>query len=204
MVLYTGLWNPSNYQNKEDAEHQERQSLRRQQEHAHEHEHEHGRRQMQQQTPPNSARFVLPRTIEYGSIVADQEERQQQLIMTNDSSVDNNNDKTVTWEDDSFSKNDQTNHQPQHAEDATNGADSFSVYTGGGGSSSTGTSSSLSGEEQALPSLTAAFQNLENRPIIINCLWYLVIYFTIAVMAYSFVLEQWTIVDSLYFAVATL
>ncbi len=66
---------------------------------------------------------------------------------------------------------------------------------------STGTSSSA---EQELPSLTAAFRSLENRSIIIHCLWYLIIYFTIAVIAYSFVLEKWTIIDSLYFAVATL
>ena len=62
--------------------------------------------------------------------------------------------------------------------------------------------SSDSGQE--LPSLTAAFQSIENRPIFINCMWYLVTYFGIAIAAYSFIFEQWTIIDSLYFAVSTL
>ena len=59
-------------------------------------------------------------------------------------------------------------------------------------------------QQQELPSLTAAFRSIENRTIVFNCVFYLIIYMTIAVVAYSFVLEQWTIIDSLYFAVATL
>jgi hypothetical protein len=70
-------------------------------------------------------------------------------------------------------------------------------------------SNSIGGEvslstQQELPSLTGAFRSLENRSIVLNCIVYLVIYMTIAVVAYSFVLERWTIIDSLYFAVSTL
>jgi len=59
-------------------------------------------------------------------------------------------------------------------------------------------------QQQEIPSLTAAFRSLENRTIVSNCIRYLVIYMTIAVIAYSFVLERWTIIDSLYFAVSIL
>ena len=69
---------------------------------------------------------------------------------------------------------------------------------------SRGSSSNGNSSEQSLPSLTAAFVSIENRSIIINCMFYLLIYMTIAVIAYSFVFEKWTIIDSLYFAVATL
>lgn len=58
--------------------------------------------------------------------------------------------------------------------------------------------------EVDLPSLTAAFQRIENRPILLNCLYYLAIYFAVAVVAYSFVFERWSIIDSLYFATNTL
>ena len=69
---------------------------------------------------------------------------------------------------------------------------------------SRGSSSNGNSSEQSLPSLTAAFVSIENRSIIVNCMFYLLIYMTIAVIAYSFVFEKWTIIDSLYFAVATL
>ena len=58
-------------------------------------------------------------------------------------------------------------------------------------------------EDEGVPSLTAAFQSVENRSILRLCAMYLAIYFATAVLAFSFIFEQWTIIDSLYFAVAT-
>jgi len=57
--------------------------------------------------------------------------------------------------------------------------------------------------QQDLPGLTATFVSVDNRPILVNCAWYLAIYAGISVVAYSFVFEQWPIIDSVYFAVAT-
>jgi hypothetical protein len=55
-----------------------------------------------------------------------------------------------------------------------------------------------------VPSLTAAFRSVENRPILLNCLLYLTIYYFVAVIAYSYGFERWSIIDSLYFATNTL
>ena len=73
-----------------------------------------------------------------------------------------------------------------------------------GSSSITTTTTTTTQSQQELPSLTAAFRSIENRSIVFNCVIYLILYMTMAVVAYSFVLERWTIIDSLYFAVATL
>lgn len=125
-----------------------------------------------------------PSTIQYGSITEATDSR----IAAGTEPTNDEKPVTATWtwehEDEAAANNDTASTEDMHA-----------------GISSTGTSSS---SEQELPSLTAAFRSLENRSIVINCLWYLAIYFTVAVIAYSFVLEQWTIIDSLYFAVATL
>lgn len=210
MVMFTGLWNPSNYiqglNNDNDDEEEERRTRN------HERQSLRGGHQQQQQqqhplcSSPSSStaseRFV-PRTIEYGSIF----ERALSPENTND-----DNDKTVTWDDETlFSKNDghdNNNNNNNNNNEDNNEEDGGSHNNGSttpaseqGDQMSTGTSSS---GEQALPSLTGAFQNLENRQIIMNCLFYLAVYMTIAVIAYSFVFEKWTIIDSLYFAVATL
>eukprot|EP00977_Amphora_coffeiformis_P026663 scaffold28921_cov191-Amphora_coffeaeformis.AAC.4 len=58
-------------------------------------------------------------------------------------------------------------------------------------------------DDEGPPSLTEAFQSIENRPILKLCAWYLTIYLGVAVVAFSYIFEQWTIVDSLYFAVST-
>jgi hypothetical protein len=58
-------------------------------------------------------------------------------------------------------------------------------------------------EGEGPPSLTAAFQSVENRPILKLCAAYLLMYLLISVIAFSFIFEKWTIVDSLYFAVST-
>ena len=58
-------------------------------------------------------------------------------------------------------------------------------------------------EDEGLPSLTEAFRSVENRPILKLCAWYLTIYLGVAVLAFSYVFEKWTIIDSLYFAVST-
>jgi hypothetical protein len=184
MVLYTSLWNPSNYNNSNDDDDEEEDH----------HDEETNRQERQQQQQQQQQ---LPRTIEYGSINMNSNifDRQPSSPTSHCGADQDDNDKTVTWDDDNFSKNDGTFHSNDD-----NGNGGNASFAGGGGGS-TGTSSS---QEQALPSLTAAFQNLENRSIIINCLWYLLIYMTIAVIMYSFVLEKWSIIDSLYFAVATL
>lgn len=58
-------------------------------------------------------------------------------------------------------------------------------------------------EDEGPPSLTAAFSSMENRPILKLCAMYMAIYLGVAVIAFSFVFEKWTIIDSLYFAVST-
>jgi hypothetical protein len=58
--------------------------------------------------------------------------------------------------------------------------------------------------DDSTPSLTAAFRSFENRPILVNCLYYLAIYYLVAILAYSYIFEQWSVIDSLYFATNTL
>lgn len=58
-------------------------------------------------------------------------------------------------------------------------------------------------EDEGPPSLTEAFQSIENRPILKLCAGYLTIYLGVAVLAFSYIFESWTIIDSLYFAVST-
>lgn len=111
-----------------------------------------------------------------------------------DSSNDNGNDKTITWSDE--------------IENPQNGGGNFKNNTDDSSVAETMTTNTSTGDnsttDKELPSLTAAFQNAETRPILLNCIWYLVIYFAIAIVAFSFVFEQWSIIDSMYFAVATL
>lgn len=68
-------------------------------------------------------------------------------------------------------------------------------------STTTGGSSAWPDEEQ--PSLTAEFDAEDTRGVLKLCLFYLSSYVIVAVIAYSFVLERWTIIDSIYFAVST-
>ena len=224
MVMFTGLWNPSTYINmlNEDDNDQDEQHQRPAHERQRLHPRHHGSPQASNPptNPSNNSSInnydnarqdnrhhharsssFLPRTIEYGSIFAQ--------AVSADAADDG--DKAVTWDEDMFSTNncngDDQNGDGGDENDDENGDDNTHDRHGqegssfGGGGESTGTTSS---QEQALPSLTAAFQSIENRPIIINCLLYLAIYMTIAVLAYSFVLERWTVIDSLYVAVATL
>ena len=58
-------------------------------------------------------------------------------------------------------------------------------------------------DDEGPPSLTAAFRSVENRPILRLCAMYLAIYLGVAVLAFSFIFEKWSIIDSLYFAVST-
>jgi hypothetical protein len=83
----------------------------------------------------------------------------------------------------------------------TTGEDSIHTATTSGGSSR---GNGSDGTDDSMPSLTAAFRSFENRPILINCLYYLAIYYLVAVIAYSYVFERWPVIDSLYFATNTL
>jgi potassium channel subfamily K len=66
------------------------------------------------------------------------------------------------------------------------------------------TPSSLGTGEQEIPSLTSEFVASEaDMEVLQLCLFYTVIYMGISVIAFSFVFERWTIIDSLYFAVST-
>jgi potassium channel subfamily K len=66
------------------------------------------------------------------------------------------------------------------------------------------TSSSLAAGEQEIPSLTSEFVASEaDMEVLQLCVFYTVIYMGIAVIAFSFVFEKWTIIDSMYFAVST-
>ena len=58
-------------------------------------------------------------------------------------------------------------------------------------------------DDEGPPSLTEAFQSIENRPILRLCAWYLTLYLVVAVVAFSYVFERWTVIDSLFFAVST-
>lgn len=120
-----------------------------------------------------------PRSIGYGTIAGNLQ-----------SNEDQNTTKEVRWDDDfqemELSQNLNDRNDPIHEVEASSVANSETS------------------PEQELPSLTGAFQSLENRKIILHCFLFLLIYLTIAVVAYSFVLEKWTIIDSLYFAVSTL
>jgi hypothetical protein len=82
----------------------------------------------------------------------------------------------------------------------TTGEDSIHTATTSGSSRGNGSD----GTDDSMPSLTAAFRSFENRPILINCLYYLAIYYLVAIIAYSYVFERWTVIDSLYFATNTL
>jgi potassium channel subfamily K len=63
---------------------------------------------------------------------------------------------------------------------------------------------SLPADEQDIPSLTSEFAPSEaDMNVLKLCLIYTSIYMGISVIAFSFVFEKWTIIDSLYFAVST-
>jgi hypothetical protein len=66
------------------------------------------------------------------------------------------------------------------------------------------TPSSLAAGEQEVPSLTSEFFASEaDMEVLQLCALYTVIYMGISVIAFSFVFEKWTIIDSMYFAVST-
>jgi potassium channel subfamily K len=66
------------------------------------------------------------------------------------------------------------------------------------------TPSSVEETQQEIPSLTSEFVASEaDMEVLKLCLFYTVIYMGISVIAFSFVFERWTIIDSLYFAVST-
>jgi potassium channel subfamily K len=68
----------------------------------------------------------------------------------------------------------------------------------------TSTNGSLSADEQEVPSLTSEFAPSEaDMEVLKLCLFYTSIYMGVSVIAFSFVFEKWTIIDSLYFAVST-
>lgn len=58
-------------------------------------------------------------------------------------------------------------------------------------------------ESQQRPSLTGEYEVDTDWDVLRLCGLYTLSYLGIAVVAYSFWLEHWTIIDSLYFAVAT-
>jgi len=62
-----------------------------------------------------------------------------------------------------------------------------------------------SSDEQEIPSLTREFYNFESvgGDALRLCGIYTAIYICIAVIAFSFVFEKWTVIDSIYFAVST-
>jgi hypothetical protein len=138
-----------------------------------------------EQGPMDSGRLIPkdrpPRTIGYGTTAHDDDGTDETHALLVDDAMDvmgGSSKDDVPWE-------------PSPIQQRRMSATSSS----GGGDAST---------QQEIPSLTGAFRSLENRSIVLNCFLYLIIYMTIAVVAYSFVLEKWTIIDSLYFAVATL
>jgi potassium channel subfamily K len=66
------------------------------------------------------------------------------------------------------------------------------------------TPSSVGESEQEIPSLTSEFVASEaDMEVLKLCLFYTSIYMGVSVIAFSFVFEKWTIIDSLYFAVST-
>jgi len=235
MVMYTGLWNPSNYRYFNGNDDQDDENVNRNE----------GERLHLRPTSSSSSssspnhRYSSngngngnsisnsisnhnnqinhnspPRTIEYGSIF-EQATVEDKTVTWDDEILSNCGDMAPTYggksqrkdtdndndddDDDSGDENYRGSHSFRfHRSSSMSQNNPYDVASAGG---STGTSAT---SEQALPSLTAAFQSLENRSIIINCLWYLAIYMSLAVVAYSFVFERWTIIDSLYFAVSTL
>ena len=54
-----------------------------------------------------------------------------------------------------------------------------------------------------LPSLTSNFEAETDWEVLRLCAWYTLTYLLMAIVAFSFVFEKWTVIDSLYFAVAT-
>jgi potassium channel subfamily K len=66
------------------------------------------------------------------------------------------------------------------------------------------TSSYLAVGEQDVPSLTSEFvASGADMEVLKLCLFYTSIYMGISIIAFSFVFEKWTVIDSLYFAVST-
>jgi potassium channel subfamily K len=64
--------------------------------------------------------------------------------------------------------------------------------------------SSFRQDEQEKPSLTSEFVASEaDMQVLKLCAFYTAIYMGVAVIAFSFVFEKWTIIDSMYFAVST-
>jgi hypothetical protein len=57
---------------------------------------------------------------------------------------------------------------------------------------------------ESTPSLTSGFNGaFVDGEVLLLCTMYTAIYIVIAVIAYSYVFERWTIIDSIYFAVST-
>eukprot|EP00978_Attheya_sp_CCMP212_P015584 scaffold40119_cov38-Attheya_sp.AAC.1 len=66
------------------------------------------------------------------------------------------------------------------------------------------THGSLPADEQEVPSLTSEFSPSEaDMEVLKLCLFCTSIYMGVSVVAFSFVFEKWTIIDSVYFAVST-
>lgn len=59
------------------------------------------------------------------------------------------------------------------------------------------------GNNDDLPSLTSNFEAETDWEVLRLCGWYTLTYLLLAIVAFSFVFERWTVIDSLYFAVAT-
>ena len=57
--------------------------------------------------------------------------------------------------------------------------------------------------DEEMPSLTGDFTNWDTKTVLAACAFYTLIYVVVAVIAFSFVFEHWTIIDSIYFAVST-
>jgi hypothetical protein len=143
----------------------------------------------------NNNRHRPPRTIEYGSVL-DQAVKSPSGNENNDGKeviTQGEEEKTVTWHD--YDNNNDLDYDRRD-----NDNDQDATFSANG---STGTAGTM-GDSSAIPSMTAAFQAVENRTIVLYCLFYVVTYMIMAVIAYSYVFEHWTIIDSLYFAVATL
>ena len=60
-------------------------------------------------------------------------------------------------------------------------------------------------DDDGIPSFTADFMTSieRNRMALKMCVFYTVCYLGVATIAFSYVFEQWSIIDSLYFAVST-
>jgi hypothetical protein len=94
--------------------------------------------------------------------------------------------------------NDKVNNRNNNSDD-----DDISTAASSPSFSSSGTNEDVVWPDEEQPSLTAEFDSDDTSNVMKLCAFYLTSYVVVAIIAYSFVFERWSIIDSIYFATST-